>query len=92
MSELRTIIDDEGVEREIPQAPQKQKCSVCDKAVKPMMKCTKNPEDWIWRECDYCLEPCCANCSQCDEHTGLTECTDCYESRLAVESKTLAKV
>ena len=80
--EQRTIIDDEGVERIIPAAPRKQKCSVCDKALKPIFKCTPDPNDWFWRECDTCLEPCCVDCSECDEKTGLTECCDCYRPNL----------
>jgi hypothetical protein len=83
MSEPRTIVDDEGIERIVPEAPRKQKCSVCDKALKPLLKCTPDPDDWVWRECDFCDEPCCVACSECDEQTGLTECNDCYESRLA---------
>jgi hypothetical protein len=85
--EQKTIIDDGGVERIIPEAPRKQKCFVCGKAVKPLMKCTKDPEDWIWRECDTCLELCCADCSECDEKTGLVECNDCYEGRRARERR-----
>lgn len=90
MPEQRTIIDDEGVERVIPEAPRKQKCSVCGKTLKPSMKITKDPEDWIWRECDTCLEPCCPDCSEDidpppGEYIGSVECTDCYEGRQARE-------
>jgi hypothetical protein len=87
MAEQKTIIDDEGVERVIPEVLRKQKCSVCGKAIKPLWKITKDPEDWLWQECDICLEPCCSDCSDRDEKTGLIECCDCYGFKMAKEIK-----
>ena len=83
MVEQRTCIDDDGVERIIPEAPRKRNCSVCGKVIKPLMKCTRDPESWVWRECDVCGEPCCLDCSECDEETGEIECLDCYAAAVA---------
>lgn len=68
------------VERIIPEAPRKQNCSVCGAKLKPIFKCTPDPNDWFWRECDTCMEPCCDKCSDVDDN-GVCECTDCYQGR-----------
>lgn len=40
-----------------------QYCEICGKRLKPAMKITKDPENWIWLECDSCMEPICEECS-----------------------------
>jgi hypothetical protein len=60
----------------------RQKCNDCGKAIKPIFKASKDPEDWFWLECDTCEEPFCKDCCEVDDNSGKVECFLCYQGRV----------
>jgi hypothetical protein len=63
-----------------------QHCSECGKRLEPDMIIGKEPDDWLWLECDYCFEPICEKCSDSffDEYRL---CVTCLQGQSAYHCK-----
>src|ERR1035441_1888475 len=59
-----------------------QQCEECGKSIKPLFKDDpKNPDTWLWLQCDECDDVFCSEHADTDE-SGKTLCITCYQSGL----------